>query len=177
ALNSLPNQLTMPYWLSLPASMIRMPIQIIVSQADFSSSASCHVSTRSMNINATPIAAASDAPMSMSSPNTHNTNSPTKINAILISLDEIGPIVSSSRCASAVASGVARTVGRVTHSNSGGTSARHNSPGTSVAIAQSVQLIVTPWSAASFTTSGLPAIAVTNMAAVTMLAWNAHRIR
>ena len=84
----------------------------------------------------------------------------------------------SSRCANAVASGVSANLRRARSTASAtGISARHTSPGTSAAIAQSVQLIVTPWSAASFTASGLPAIAVTNMAAVMMLAWKAHRIR
>ena len=134
----------MPYWLSLPASMISSAIQIIVSQADFSSRASCQVSTRSTNISDTPIAAASDAPMSRSSPKIHSSSSPTNSSAILISLAEIGPIVEFAlRQRRRV--GVCRTCGRTIHRSTTGISARHSRPGTSVAIAQSVQLILTPW--------------------------------
>ncbi len=140
-----------------------------VDQAEAFAARCDHLRTPVTSSTAMPPNAAAVAGMPSRDPPHQSTRSSTKVAAMIRSWPDSGPSPRSSARAWAGASGVRVSVGGYTRDIAHGTTTRLRRPGTRAASAQPPQVTSMPMSAAAFWATGLPAMAVTNMAEVTVL--------
>ena len=145
--------------------------KISVDQALELAAISFQVSTLVTSRIAIPKNAAAVASTPRLEPPIHRISSTIKVPSIIHSGRVIGPMLLSSSLACAGASGVFLMVGGYIFDITHGSTMRAARPGTIAANAHVPQSRCTPLSCANFTASGLPAMAVRNIAEVIVLTW------